>query len=120
MERLPAKEWLNTFANLVLTKDNEGASPRYEYFDLVDEVLKSSQAEADAQEIERSLSLLTFSSQDDIPAQTYYYIRLVGEDMEIISSSSIPEEEIENGQVFGPFKDMETLQYYLSKTREKI
>ena len=120
MERTPVSQWLNTFANLVLTKDNEAISPRYEYFDLNDNSLKTSLSDNESRAFQNSLSMLTFARQEDKSSVSYYYVRLSGEDMEIIAASVVPEEEIENGQVFGPFKDLETLQYYIQKTREKI
>lgn len=121
MERTPVAQWLNTFANIVLTKDNEQASPRYEYFDLNENSLRLIDAVDEARDFQNSLAMLTFLDyESEQEASSYFYIRLVGEDMEVIVSSIVPEEEIENGQVFGPFRDIETLQYYMHKTREKV
>ena len=116
-----AEKYLNTFAILVLSKDHEWLDPKYEYYEENDDESRQAneaiQADRDSRRSLMSYYARLKAREENKPSLIYYYIKFSEDNEPMIMTryDIIPDEEIENQRICGPFMNMNLAKYYLSQ-----
>ena len=113
---------LNTFAILILTKDRETDSSRYEYYHETSDLLNENRALLAERALERTAnseySRYAYPQEPDaeISDDLIYWIKMEnGKAYVIATYNIISDEDIESMHIIGPFISKDDLEYHLSQ-----